>query len=150
MPVTDPFEAKETYGKIRAYMRDAANVAPQNEAIHRDYYKLLLKQARQWGGGAGTFNQLSSHTNTRLNTYPDHQVARQFRGIARVHQLGSTSSQTEWRQARADLQRFLKQNPDDAEALYHLALGHLKRAAQADRPGGDQQQVDLAQKGIVA
>jgi len=151
-PVESAYEATQAIKQIRSWMNKATTLRPTDHQLLQRYYAMLLTEARRFGNPRTLYKQLHQQASETYNNHDDKpgvaRVARKFRGIAQVHMLSSSTSQREQDQTRQDLEHVLEQDPNDAEARYHLARWYLFQAQQARLNSNPDRRQRMQQKAV--
>lgn len=112
---------------------------PQHfERLMQFYLKLGrdLRDTNSWG-------RMLERASTILESNPEMVQAHKYRGIALVNRMGILDIPAQDRQqARQDLLLSLERNPNDREALNHLAQWYILEARVLQQPGGDMDLVE--------
>lgn len=128
VPVAYGPEAYDAFQKVLGAIDNAVREAPDNPEIFQRYMDIYMELGLQLSD-AGAWNQMFERADMTLRN-TSMLIAHKYRGLAQVNRLRNklNLSDEERAQAREDLKTYLERQPDDAEAVFHLAVAHILEA----------------------
>ncbi len=121
-------DARRYIEQMLTWWRRASELDPARPEPIEALMGLYLNLGRDLGD-AGSWDRMLEQSQALLNSNPNMLVARKYRGIAQANRMRAVEVNDQDRQTtRDDLLVVLERDPDDAEAIYHLALWNLLEA----------------------
>lgn len=118
-------DARKYIEQMLTWWRRASELDPANPAPVEELMGLYISLGRDLGD-VGSWDRMYEQSQALLSVNSKMMVARKYRGIAQVNRMRSTEVNDQDRlQARDDLLAVLERDPNDAEAIYHLALWNV-------------------------
>ena len=128
LKTADALTARKYIEQMLAWWGRATEADPRNPEPINKLMGLYLRLGQELGD-QNAWDRMLERSEATLNVAPDSVAARKYRGIAQVNRMRSIDMDDNLRRrAREDLLLALEADPNDAEALYHLALWNLLQA----------------------
>lgn len=140
IPVDDYQKARTRLDEMRSVRRKISTLRINDPEAQLAQYQFLDQLRRELD--PGFIDWIYQIADERLRSVQDDMIARKYRGLSTAVRMSrGIADQTQREQGRADLETYLEQNPDDAEALYGLASWMLIEAQRISRVASDDPEV---------
>jgi tetratricopeptide (TPR) repeat protein len=128
LTTTTAIDARRYIEQMLTWWQRASELDPNRAEPIEGFMGLYMSLGRDLGD-FGSWDRMYERSQSLLGINPGTLVGRKYRGIAQVNRMRAIEVNDQDRQtARDDLLAVLDRDPEDAEAIFHLAIWNLLEA----------------------